>query len=210
MAEDLVLYSHPMSRGRIARWMLEETGQPYRVEMLDFGTTMKSPEFLAINPMGKVPALRHGDVVVTEGAAICAYLADTFPEAGLAPPPGRRGAYYRWLFFGAGPLEAAATNKALKVEVPPERRGMAGYGSMDDVLGTLEQVLTSGDYIAGEAFTAADVVIGSQIGWGMMFGTIRERPAFVAYWKRLSARPAAVRGRAIDDALLPADKRMGS
>ena len=150
MTDDLVLYSHPMSRGRIARWMLEETGQPYRVEMLDFGTTMKSPEFLAINPMGKVPALRHGDVVVTEGAAICAYLADTFPEAGLAPPPGRRGAYYRWLFFGAGPLEAAATNKALKVEVPAERRGMAGYGSMDDVLGTLEQVLTSGDYIAGE------------------------------------------------------------
>ena len=109
--------------------MLEEIGRPYRVEMLDYGTTMKAPAFLAINPMGKVPALRHGEVIVTEGAAICAYLADTFPEAGLAPPPGRRGAYYRWLFFGAGPLEAAATNKALKVEVPPERRGMAGYGS---------------------------------------------------------------------------------
>ena len=198
-----------MSRGRIARWMLEEVGQPYRVEMLDYGTTMKSPEFLAINPMGKVPALLHGDVVVTEGAAICAYLADAFPGAGLAPPADRRGPYYRWMFFGAGPLEAAATNKALKVEVPAERRGMAGYGSMEDVLGTLEQTLTASAYIAGDVFTAADVVVGAQVGWGMVFGTIRQRPAFVAYWKRLAARPAATRARAIDDALLPADKRMG-
>lgn len=209
MADDLVLYSHPMSRGRIARWMLEEVGQPYRVEMLDYGTTMKAPEFLAINPMGKVPALRHGDVVVTEGAAICAYLADTFPKAGLAPPASERGAYYRWLFFGAGPLEAAVTNKALKVEVPPERRGMIGYGSMDDVLGAVEQTLSANEHIAGEAFTAADVVVGSQIGWGMMFGTIDKRPVFETYWKRLADRPAAVRARAIDDALLPADKRMG-
>ena len=209
MADDLVLYSHPMSRGRIARWMLEEVGQPYRVEMLDYGTTMKAPEFLAINPMGKVPALRHGDVVVTEGAAICAYLADTFPKAGLAPPASKRGAYYRWLFFGAGPLEAAVTNKALKVEVPPERRGMIGYGSMDDVLGAVEQTLSANEHIAGEAFTAADVVVGSQIGWGMMFGTIDKRPVFETYWKRLADRPAAVRARAIDDALLPADKRMG-
>ena len=210
MADELVLYSHPMSRGRIARWMLEEVGQPYRVEMLDYGTTMKAPEFLAINPMGKVPALRHGEVVVTEGAAICAYLADAFPQAGLAPPTGQRGAYYRWLFFGAGPIEAAAPNTLLKVEVPPERRGLGGYGSLDDVLGTLVQVLTSGDYIAGDAFTAADVVVGSQIGWGMTFGSIEKRPAFETYWKRLAARPAAVRAREIDDALLPADKRMGS
>ncbi len=209
MADELLLYSHPMSRGRIARWMLEEVGKPYRVEMLDFGTTMKAREFLAINPMGKVPALRHGDVVVTEGAAICAYLADTFPDAGLAPAAGHRGAYYRWMFFGAGPLEAAATNKALKVEVPPERRGMAGYGTMDDVLATLEQTLTASEHIAGDAFTAADVVVGAQIGWGMKFGTIPTRPAFVAYWERLAERPAAVRARAIDDALLPADKRMG-
>lgn len=210
MADDIVLYSHPMSRGRIARWMLEEVGEPYRVEMLDYGTTMKAPEFLAINPMGKVPTLRHGDVVVTEGAAICAYLADTFPEAGLAPPVGRRGAYYRWLFFGAGPLESAATNQALKIEVPAERRGMSGYGSMADVLATLEQALSASDYIAGEAFSAADVVVGSQIGWGMMFGTIEKRPAFEAYWRRLAARSAAIRAREIDDALLPPDKRMGS
>ena len=210
MVDDLVLYSNPMSRGRIARWMLEEVERPYRVEMLDYGTTMKAPEFLAINPMGKVPALRHGAMVVTEVAAICAYLADAFPEAGLTPSLERRGAYCRWLFFGAGPLEAAATNKALKVEVPPGRRGMLGYGSMDDVLGTLEQALGAGTYLAGEAFTAADVVVGAQIGWGMMFGTIEKRPAFAAYWKRLASRPAAIRAREIDDALLPADKRMGS
>lgn len=209
MADDLVLYSHPMSRGRIVRWMLEEVGVPYRVEMLDYGTTMKAPEFLAINPMGKVPALRHGDVAVTEGAAICAYLADAFPEAGLAPPPGHRGAYYRWLFFAAGPIEAASMNQALKVEVPPERRGMAGYGSMDAVLATLEQAVSERDYIAGDHFSAADVVLGSQIGWGMMFGTIEKRPAFETYWKRLAARPAAVKAREIDDALLPPERRMG-
>ena len=178
--------------------------------MLQFGAAMKAPALLAINPMGKVPALFHDEVVVTEGAAICAYLADAFPDAGLAPPAGRRGPYYRWMFFAAGPLEAAATNKALKVEVPPERRGMAGYGSMDDVLDALERVLAASAYIAGETFTAADVVVGSQIGWGMMFGTIEKRPAFEAYWKRLAVRPAAVRARDLDDALLPADKRMGS
>jgi len=109
MTEELVFYTHPMSRGRIVRWMLEEVGQPYQTELLDFATTMRAPAYLAINPMGKVPALRHGEIVVTEAAAICAYLADAFPEAGLAPPPGdkRRGAYYRWLFFAAGPLDAA-------------------------------------------------------------------------------------------------------
>ena len=209
MADDLVLYSHPMSRGRIARWMLEEVGQPYRVEMLDYGTTMKAPTFLAINQMGKVPALQHGSVVVTEGAAICAYLADAFPEAGLAPPKEQRGAYYRWLFFGAGPLEAAATNESLKVEVPAARRGMVGYGSLHDVLGTLERALGASEYSAGDAFSAADVVVGAQIGWGMIFGTIEKRSVFEAYWHRLAARPAAMRAREIDDALLPVDKRMG-
>ena len=124
MADELVFYTNPMSRGRIVRWMLEEVGEPYRTEILEYGTTMKAPEYLRINPMGKVPALRHGDTVVTECAAICAYLADAFPEAGLAPPPGDRlrGPYYRWLFFAAGPLDAAATNKAFGFEVPAERR----------------------------------------------------------------------------------------
>ena len=131
MTEELVFYTHPMSRGRIVRWMLEEVGQPYRTEILDYGTTMKGPAYLAINPMGKVPALRHGETVVTETAAICAYLADAFPEAGLAPPHESRlrGPYYRWLFFAAGPLEAAITNKMFGFEVPAERQAMAGYGS---------------------------------------------------------------------------------
>src|SRR5919205_4677907 len=113
-----------MSRGRIVRWMLEEVGQPYRTELLDYASTMKAAEYRAINPMGKVPAISHGGTVVTEAAAICAYLADAFPQAGLAPAPGdrRRGPYYRWMFFAAGPLEAAASNKAMGFEVPPERR----------------------------------------------------------------------------------------
>ena len=140
MADELVLYTNPMSRGRIARWMLEEVGQPYRAEILEYSGSMKAPEYLAINPMGKVPALRHGDTVVTEAAAICAYLADVFPEAGLAPPSGsrRRGPYYRWLFFGAGPIEAANTNKALKLVVPAERTKMVGYGTQEEVLAALE------------------------------------------------------------------------
>src|ERR1700720_611696 len=123
MTDELTFYTHPMSRGRIVRWMLEEIGRPYRTEVLDYGTTMKAPAYLAINPMGKVPAIRHGDTVVTEGAAICAYLADAFPQAGLAPPPGDRlrGPYYRWLFFSAGPVEAAVSNTALGFAVPEGR-----------------------------------------------------------------------------------------
>ncbi|WP_207460114.1 glutathione S-transferase family protein [Azospirillum sp. SYSU D00513] len=206
MTDDFVLYTHPMSRGRVVRWMLEEIGRPYRTELLDYGTGMKAPDYLAINPMGKVPAIRHGAVVVTEVAAICAYLADAFPEAGLAPPPASplRGPYYRWLFFGAGPVEAAATNKAFGFEVPPERRAMAGYGCLADVLDTLEGALEEREYLAGEAFTAADLYVGSQLDWGMMFGTLEKRPAFERYVQRLVSRPAAARARAIDDALLAA------
>ena len=203
MSDELVFYTNPMSRGRIVRWMLEEVGLPYRTERLDDGTTMKAPEYLAINPMGKVPALRHGDTVVTEGAAICCYLADAFPEAGLAPAPGDRlrGPYYRWLFFAAGPLEAAATNRALGFEVPPERKVMAGYGSLADVVAALEGALDGREYLVGERFSAADVFVGSHIGWGMRFGTIDKRPAFERYFERLAARPAAVRAREIDEAL---------
>ena len=203
MSDELVFYTNPMSRGRIVRWMLEEVGQPYRTELLDYGTTIKAPAYLAINPMGKVPALRHGEVVVTEGAAICCYLADAFPAAGLAPPPGDRlrGPYYRWLFFAAGPLEAAATNKALGLEVPPERTAMAGYGSLADVLATLEAALADRDYLVGDRFTAADLYVGSHLGWGTAFGTLDKRPAFERYHARLAARPAAIRAREIDDAL---------
>jgi glutathione S-transferase len=204
MADELVFYTNPMSRGRIVRWMLEEVGQPYRTELLEYGTTMKAPEYLRINPMGKVPALRHGDVVVTEGAAICAYLADAFPEAGLAPPPRDRlrGPYYRWLFFVAGPLEAATTNKAFGFEVPAARKSMAGYGSLADVLAVLEAAVAERKYLVGDRFSAADVYVGSHIGWGIRFGTIETRPIFERYFERLIARPAAIRAREIDDALV--------
>jgi glutathione S-transferase len=202
MSNELVFYTNPMSRGRIVRWMLEEVGQPYRTEILDYETTLKSPEYLAINPMGKVPAIRHGKTVVTEGAAICAYLADAFPQAGLAPPPADRGDYYRWLFFAAGPVEAAVTNKNLGFEVPEERRRMAGYGCMDDVVKALEAAVSDREFIAGDRFSAADVYVGAQIGWGLQFGTIEKRPAFERYASNLAARPAAVRAREIDDALM--------
>lgn len=207
MTGELVFYTNPMSRGRIARWMLEEVGVPYRTEILEYGPAMKSPEYLALNPMGKVPALRHGNVIVTECAAICAYLADTFPDAGLAPPLSERGAYYRWLFFAAGPLEAAVTNHALKLEPPAEKRGMVGYGDFDTVVNTLEQAVSGVDYITGTRFTAADVYVGSHVGWGMQFGTLEARPAFEAYWSRISDRDACRRAKELDDAAVPADSR---
>lgn len=201
----LTFYTNPMSRGRIVRWMLEEVGEPYETVLLDYGTTMKGPDYLAINPMGKVPAIRHGDTIVTEAAAICAYLADAFPQAGLAPPPGdpARGSYYRWLFFGAGPVEAAVTNKALKTVVADDKKAFVGYGSFEDVISTLEHAVSAGPYIAGDKFSAADLYVGSQIGWGMMFGTIDRRPAFTDYVDRLQARPAALRAREMDDAAMP-------
>jgi glutathione S-transferase len=202
MPNELVFYTNPMSRGRIVRWMLEEVGQPYRTEILDFATTLKGPEYLAINPMGKIPAIRHGSAVVTEAAAICAYLADAFPRAGLAPALDQRADYYRWLFFAAGPLEAAATNKMLGFEAAPEQRRMAGYGCLADVLATLEAGLSGRDYLAGDSFSAADVYVGSHIGWGLMQGTIDRRPAFERYLERVGSRPASVRARAIDDALI--------
>ena len=205
MTDELIFYTNPMSRGRVVRWMLEETGQPYRTELLDYGTTMKAPDYLSINPMGKVPALRHGETVVTEAAAICAYLADAFPQAGLAPPPGDRlrGPYYRWLFFAAGPVEAAVSNTALGFVVPEGREKMMGYGSLADTLNALEGAVSQSAYITGDSFTAADVYVGSQIGFGMQFGTIQKRPAFERYWDRLSKRPAALRAKEIDDALMP-------
>jgi glutathione S-transferase len=203
MTDELTFYTHPMSRGRIVRWMLEEVGQPYSTELLDYDTSMKAPAYLSINPMGKVPAIRHGDTVVTEAAAICAYLADAFPEAQLAPPPGDRlrGPYYRWLFFVAGPLEAAATNKIMGFAVPEERERMMGYGRFEHVINALEAAVSRGEYLVGDRFTAADVYVGSHIDFGMQFGTLDKRPAFEQYRRRLSARPAAMRAKEIDDAL---------
>ena len=205
MPDELVFYTNPMSRGRIARWMLEEIGQPYRTEIIEFGPAMKSPEYLAINPMGKVPAIRHGDTIVTETGAICAYLADAFPQAGLAPEPGsrERGSYYRWLFFGAGPVDGAIVNKSLGFEPPAERQIMVGYGTLAYVLNTLEKAVTASEYLVGDKFSAADLYLGAQLGWGMMFDALEKRPAFEAYWNRIKDRPAAVRAREIDDALLP-------
>ena len=203
MSEEIVLYTNPMSRGQIARWMLEEVGAEYRTEVLQYGPEMKSEDFLAVNPMGKVPTIRHGGVVVTEAAAICAYLADAFPEAGLAPPPQERGAYYRWMFFAAGPLEAATINSALKFEVPPERESMIGYGTLEAVLDTLEAAVSASEYIAGADFSAADVYVGSHLGFAFQFGSLEKRPAFVDYWARLENRPARLRAVAIDNALMP-------
>jgi glutathione S-transferase len=211
MSDDLIFYTHPMSRGRIVRWMLEEVGQPYETILLDYQTSLKGADYLALNPMGKIPALRHGETVVTECAAICAYLADAFPEAGLAPPLAdkRRGPYFRWLFFAAGPIEAAVTNKALGFEVPPERQRMAGYGSLEHVLDTIEFAIGDKPFLLGDTFSAADVYFGSQLMWGLMFKTIATRPAFERYVAHLAQRPAARRAREIDDALLPSEQRMG-
>lgn len=204
MAEELIFYTNPLSRGRIARWMLEEVGATYRTQMLEYGTTMKAPEYLAINPMGKVPAIRHGKTVVTEVPAICAYLADAFPDAGLAPPPAQRGAYYRWLFFAAGPLEASVTNRSLGVEPPAERQRMVGYGSFAQVMDALEKAVTASPYVAGERFSAADVYVGAHIGWGLQFGSIERRPAFEDYYARVSDREALRRAEALDSAAVPA------
>jgi glutathione S-transferase len=205
MTDALTFYTNPMSRGRIARWMLEEVGEPYETVMLDYGTTMKEADYLAINPMGKVPAIKHGETVVTETAAICAYLADMFPDKGLAPPPGNqlRGPYYRWLFFAAGPVEAAVTGKSLGLLAPADKKAMAGYGSFEETIDALESAVSQSEYICGTQFTAADVYVGSQIGWGLMFGSIEKRPAFQDYCARLQARPAAKRANELDDALMP-------
>jgi glutathione S-transferase len=208
MADELVFYTNPQSRGRITRWMLEEIGQPYKTEVLDYASTMKGSAYLAINPMGKVPALRHGDAVVTETAAICAYLADAFPQAKLAPPPGdrQRAPYYRWMFFAAGPVEAATSNKALNFVVPPGRERMIGYGTFEQTMDALEGAVSKEKYLLGGNFSAADVYVGSAIGFGLMFGTMEKRPAFEQYWQRLSVRPAFSRAKELDDALAAQQK----
>lgn len=198
---DLVFYTNPQSRGRIVRWMLEEVGEPYRQVLLDYGTSMKADDYLAINPMGKVPAITHHGQVVTECAAICAYLADAFPAAALAPTTSERAAYYRWLFFAAGPLEAAVIDRARHVTVSPEQQRMVGYGSFERTLDVLAMAVSTGDYIAGNRFTAADVYVGSHVVWGMQFGSLPKRPEFEAYAARLSNRLALQKARSIDDQL---------
>lgn len=205
MADQLILYTNPMSRGRIARWMIEETGAPYETVLLGYGDTMKNADYLAINPMGKVPAIRHGDRVVTECAAICAYLAESFPDAGLAPTADERADYYRWMFFAAGPVEAAIMDRTLGVAPTDEQKMMVGYGDFDRVVDVLEAAVSAHPYIAGERFTAADVYVGSHVMWGTQFGTLPKRDAFAAYAARLSDRPAYKAAGEKDDAAMPAD-----
>jgi len=199
----LTFYTNPMSRGRIARWMLAEVGAPYDTVVLDYADTMKGAEYLAINPMGKVPAIVHDGRVVTEGAAICAYLAEAFPDAGLAPTAAERADYYRWLFFAAGPVEQAVTNRAMGFAPTADQGRMAGSGNYDLTVDVLERAVSAHDYIAGDRFTAADVYVGSQVGWGLAFGTLPKRDAFAAYFARLEARDAYKRASQIDDALMP-------
>jgi len=186
----LTLYTNPRSRGRIAQWMLEEIGAPYTAEIVEYGPPMRSAEFLALNPMGKVPVLVHDGAVVTECAAICAYMAEAFPEAGLAPRPNERADYYRWLFFAAGPLEAAVTAHAMGLEAPADKRRMAGYGDFATTIAALETKLAGSDYVAGGRFTAADVYLGAQVAWGLIFNSIPESPALAAYRDRIAQRSA--------------------
>jgi len=209
MADTIQFYTNPMSRGQIVRWMLEEIGTPYEAHILDYQTGMKAPDYLAINPMGKVPTIVHRGKAVTECAAICAYLADAFPAANLAPNAEERADYYRWMFFAAGPVEAAVTNRAAGFTVAPERERMVGYGNYDATMAALEKAVTGRDFICGARFTAADVYTGSQIDWGLQFGSIPDRPAFAAYVERLRQRPAYRRAKEIDNALIAAAQQAG-
>lgn len=205
MSASLVLYTNPMSRGRIAHWMLEEVGEPYEVRLLRLDKREhKSPEYLKLNPMGKVPTLVHDGHVVTEAAAICAYLADAFPAKRLAPALGdpARGTYLRWLFFGAGCVEPAVIDKAFSRPVPADRPGVMGYGTYKDTLDALETAITPGPFILGQQFSAADVYIASQIGWGLMTKGIEPRPTYLKYMEIVNQRPAMQRTNKQNDEFL--------
>ena len=198
----LKFYTNPMSRGQIARWALHEAGADYDQVLLDYDTSMKDAAYLAINPMGKVPAIDHDGKIVTEGAAICAYLADSFPDHGLAPTAAERADYYRWLFFAAGPLEAAITNRSMGFEVEPDKEKMAGYGNYDQAVDVLDGKFQADDYVCGSRFTMADVYVGAHITWGMQFGSLPERDSFAAYARRVTDRDAYKSAKAVDDALI--------
>jgi len=201
--EKITFYHNPQSRGRIVHWMLEEANAPYEVKVVDFQQKEhKSPEYLAINPMGKIPAIVHRGTVVTECAAICAYLADAFPAAGLAPAldDPKRGSYMRWLFFGAGCLEPAIIDHMFS-RPPPSRPAAMGYGNYADTINTLEKALTPGPFVLGERFSAADVYLGSAIGWGLSMKAVEPLPVFGAYLVRIGQRPAYQRALAQSEAL---------
>ena len=198
---NLIFYTNPQSRGRIVRWMLEEIGQAYETEVIPYDE-MKSERYLAIHPLGKVPAIKHRGHVLTECAAICAYLADVFPEAGLGPRDEEKADYYRWLFFAAGPLEAAVSNQAMGWQVPPERERMFGYGNFDRAIAAMDELLSRHDYVCGDRFTAADVYVGSQIMFPLQFKMLPEKDSFLRYRDRLSARPAYQRANEIDERII--------
>ena len=198
---DLIFYTNPQSRGRIVRWMLEEVGQPYETQAIQFDE-LKSERYLAINPMGKVPAINHKGHVVTECAAICTYLADVFSEAMLGPKADEKADYYRWLFYAAGPLEAAVSNQAMGWVPSPERERMFGYGNFERAVAVLDELLSSRDFVCGDRFTAADVYVGSQIMFPMQFGMLPEHQSFVQYRSRLQKRAAYTRANQIDDQLV--------
>jgi glutathione S-transferase len=198
---DLIFYTNPQSRGRIVRWMLEEVGAPYETEVVAYDQ-MKSERYLAVHPLGKVPAIKHKDHVVTECAAICAYLADQFPQAGLGPRDDEKADYYRWFFYAAGPLEAAVSNQAMGWQVPAERERMFGYGNFERAIAVLDELFSLRDYVCGDRFTAADVYVGSQIMFPMQFGMLPEKDSFSRYRDRLQARDAYKRANAIDERLI--------
>lgn len=192
MSEEIVFYHNPMSRGRMVHWMLEEIGAPYRFELLRFDKgENKKPEFLAVNPMGKLPTIVHRGTVITECGAIITYLGDAFPAAKLAPAidDPARGTYLRWMFFGQGCIESALIDRML-ARPPVDRPTALGYGNYDDVVHAVEKALTPGPYILGNRFSAADVYLGSQLGFGMMVKSLEPRPTFQSYVGLLSQRPA--------------------
>jgi glutathione S-transferase len=193
MSGKITFYHNPMSRGRMAHWMLEEVGVPYETKVLDFEKREhKAPSYLAINPMGKIPAIVHDGVVITETPAIIAYLADRFPEKKLAPrlDDPARGTYLRWMFFGAGCVEPAIMDKMLG-RGSGDRPGSIGYGTFEDTMNVVEEAVSKTPYLLGDEFSAADLYISSQIGFGMMVKAVEPRPAFVAYLERTQDRPAA-------------------
>ncbi|WP_222944212.1 glutathione S-transferase family protein [Pseudomonas sp. N40(2020)] len=221
----MTFYTNPNSRGRMVRWMLEEIGCTYESVILDYQSTSESDRwggaalaaptvadpddprvvfFRDVNPMGKVPALVHNGQTITETAAICAYLANAFPEANLAPAAAERAAYYRWMFFAAGPLEQAVTNHRAGFNPTPDQEFFFGYGSYERTVDQLERAVFANPFIAGERFCAADVYVGSHIGWGLGLGTLPHRAAFLAYAEKLMSRDAYKRAVAKDEALLGA------
>ena len=202
----MTLYTNPQSRGRVVRWMLEEIGQPYDVKVMTFGGDIKSPEYLQLNPMGKVPALMHKGTIITEVAAICAYLAEQFPQANLAPPVDspERGSYYRWLFFVVGPFEMANSAKAFGWTIDDKTAVSAGCGHIQDSINTVKQTLAKQPYLCGDNFSAADLLMASYIGWETMMKVLEPNPVFAEYLERCCKRPAAKRADDLDNALMKA------